>query len=603
MGFDPTLSFYGLQGTQSLTIPVPPGMVPSELRAVVEMPPDIRAGSIAAIQDNRTISRVELPGPDQSPIAIPLAGTEVRDNAVTVQLRVYLVAPEGFCAADPSIPLRLNNTTISFAGTELPPTTVADFLPPILQKLTLFLPRMPSQAESDAVVRLTAAVVAHYGKQYTDVTVAALADSANTPPAPSQPLERQIVVREGPASGLTLRGAAGVPSLLISGPGNELANQSRLLSSNLSGLALSSKAVVGPLNNSAQLPPDWTTLRELGQPGVNATALANPIVTIGLDQTRVGRTAHNVRVHLRGSYTPLPSSLNGQVVVSVGADTVDRWAADPSGSIDRWVDVPDRVLLRYTNLGVAINAAGNTGRCGEFQPITLTIDGDSVVQTTAATPPVPRGFQSLPQALMPRVQVGIGPEKTDGAFADTVRAVAVLEGLQRLSALPIDTAVMPLQKAIDSVNPSVLISADSWDHPDITLPVASKGGGTLSVAAIDGDGAPATLTLAPGLLFGSLQTVFDGKRSLLIATSNGAPAQLDGLLTWLNTDPRHWSRLSGDAVIAPPGRDPLVVGAQPPRAEVAKGSDDSLVWWVGAGIVAFVAIGSGLIFLRSRQRT
>lgn len=52
----------------------------------------------------------------------------------------------------------------------------------------------------------------------------------------------------------------------------------------------------------------------------------------------------------------------------------------------------------------------------------------------------------MPQSLMPRVQVGIGSD----VFADTVRAVYIIVGMQRLSALPLDTAVMPLQAAIDS---------------------------------------------------------------------------------------------------------------------------------------------------------
>src|SRR5439155_19593691 len=140
-----------------------------------------------------------------------------------------------------------------------------------------------------------------------------------------------------------------------------------------------------------------------------------------------------------GSYTPLPSSVGGQVVAAVGGATINSWPADSTGIIDRWVDIPDRLLQRYINLGVAINITGNTGRCGEFQPITLTIDGDSPVQSSLAKPPVPKGFQALPQALMPRVQIG-----TSDKFDDTRRAVAILVGLQRLSARPIDTVVPSL---------------------------------------------------------------------------------------------------------------------------------------------------------------
>jgi hypothetical protein len=246
---------------------------------------------------------------------------------------------------------------------------------------------------------------------------------------------------------------------------------------------------------------------------VNATAM-KPQVSVGLDQTRIGRPVKGVRVNLKGSYTLLPSSVGGQVVVSVGGQTVDRWPIDSTGEIDRWIDVADSGLQRYTNLDVAVDISGNTGRCGEFQPVTLTIDGATTVDSSAAEPPAPLGFQSLPQALMPRLQIGIGND----AFADTQRAAGVVEGLQRLSALPIDTEVVALSDAMGSQVPAVLISADSWDERRLALPVSSAADGELEVARLDGQ--PTTLRLDPGLRFGSLQTVYDADRTVLIATSN-----------------------------------------------------------------------------------
>jgi hypothetical protein len=599
LGSSPTMSFYGVQGTESLTIPAPPGLLPAELTAIVEIPVNLRAGTVTVTQDERTISRVPLPDGDRVPITIPLAGVVVVDNAVTLVIRSYLVPEDGYCL-EPTNPLRFTDTAIRYDGAEIPPTVVADFLPPILRKLTILIPARPLFIESDAALRLATAVAAHYGKQNPEIALVQLADGQDGPSEPSEPMERQIVIREGPEVTVGLRGEGGVPSLLISGPPNQLVNQSRLLSSGVSRLAVSSRAVVGPLKSAPQLPADMTTIRQLGQPGVNATALS-PQVSIGLDQTRLGRSVRNVRVHLRGSYTPLPTSVGGSVVSAINGETIDQWPTDGTGVIDRWVDVPDRLLQRYTNLGVAINIAGDVGRCGEFQPITLTIDGDSPVQTTRADPPVVVGFQSAPQALMPRMEVGVGHD----VFADTRRALSVVVGLQRMSALPIDTAVMPLQQAMDSPNPALLISAEGWSDPRITLPVSANGSGELKVAGIDGPTDETTLTLDPGQRLGSLQVVLDGPRTLLIATSNGAPAQLDGLLAWLDTIPVRWSRLNGTAVLAPMGIDPVTVGADEPQQPVASDKDgDGLpYWWFGAGIIAVVAVGGGLFWWRIRQKT
>ncbi|MCV7168876.1 hypothetical protein H7I41_02940 [Mycobacterium manitobense] len=602
VGADPVVAFYGTQGISSLTIPVPPGLVPASMDVTVEIPVNVAAGTLTATQENRTLSRVGLPMVDRAPISIPLAGAAVVDNAVTVTLRSYLTPTGDYCL-DPSNPLRLVDAAVRYEGTEAPPRTVADFLPPILRRLDLFVPETPSRVESDAALRIATAVVARYGKQNTEVSVTALADGQDAPPGPSQPLQRQVVIREGADAGVSLLGTVGVPSLLISGQAGELTNQARLLSSDVNRLALSSKAVVGPVQSSPVLASDSTTLRRLGQPGVNATGLS-PQVSLGLDQTRLGRSARNVRVHLQGSYTPLPSQIGGQLVVAIGAETLDSWTADSTGRIDRWIDVPDQLLERYTNLGVTLDISGNVGRCGEFQPITLTIDGDSEIRSERAAPPLPGGFQALPQALMPRVEVGIGED-----FADTRRAVAILVGLQRLSGLPVDTAVTSVAEAAASPNPAVLIDAGGWTDDRIALPVAADADGELNIQNAGGAGESGTLTVTPAPAFGSLQTTYAGNRTVLVATSDNAPGELDRLLDWLSADVDRWSRLTGNALIAVPGEPPVTVaagdGAPDVAAAPAEEGGPGSRWVIGAAVVAVavLGVGVGLIWLlRKRSR-
>ena len=601
LGANSTIAFYGQQGSETINLPVSPGLVPDVLTATVELPVNVRSASITVSQDDRTISRVNAPTEFGAPVVIPLAGVQIRDNAVKLVLRAYLLPVEGYCL-NPTNPLRLANVAVRYSGTELPPSTVAEFLPPILDKLTVFVPESPTQSESDAALRVATAVVGRYGTARTEVQLLRLREQVSIPPAPSQPLERQIVIREGPDTGVGLQGAPGVPFLLISGSAADVSNESRLIFSNVSQLAIGSKAVVGPLKSSPQLPADSVTIRELGQPGVNASALS-PQVNVPVDQTRLGRSAHDVRVHLIGSYTPLPGSVNGQIVVAVGGDTVARWPADGSGEINRWVDVPDRVLQRYTNLGVAVNISGNTGGCGEFQPITLTIDGATAVSSSHASPPVPGGLQSMPQSFMPRVQVGLSNTSGPGAFADTSRAVAIMSGLQRLSALPLDTAVMPIDQALNSANPAVVIAADGWKNERVKLPVSVEGG-EITVGGNDPSGAAVTLTLQPTVRFASLQTVVDGDRSLLVATSNGAAGELDRMLAWLNADgaATRWSRLSGTTVIGSPGRDPLTINTAASPAQQHGENGGSGLWWWAAVAAAGTAVALGLVLIITRRR-
>ncbi|MDV3127576.1 hypothetical protein M1247_21800 [Mycobacterium sp. 21AC1] len=603
LGSSSYLGFYGQQAQQTITLPVQPGLVPTEITATVWPPADVRAATLTVTQEDAVISRVELPTTGPAPISIPLPRVQIVENSVSLTMTVNLLPLNGYCL-DPNNPLRLTDATMRFDGTERPPTTVADFLPPVLRKLSIFIPTNPSQAESDTAVKLTDAIVAHYGHQYTEVSLGRLDDGQTTPPGPSLPLERQIVVKESPDKGLTLQRTNGVGSLLISGPPAELANQSRLLSSDISRLALSSGAVAGPLHSTPQLPGDMTTIRKLGQPGVNSSSLS-PEVYIGLDQTRLGRSAHHVRVHLRGSYTPLPDTVNGQLVASVGGQTVDRWTTEDNGVIDRWVDVPDDLLQRYTTLAVKVDITGNTGGCGEFQPITLTIDGETDVETKLAKPPVPPGFQSMPQSLMPKVQIGVAIENGTADFDDTARAIAIVTGLQRVSALPFDTSVAPIQEVLESRNtPAIIIAADGWNHPDIKLPVTIGGDQVQTITGFDDDGNPTDLTLEPSLQLGALQTVFDGDRSLLVATSTNAPERLDALINWLNADIQRWALLDGIAILSPPDRTPVTVAA--PDNQAASGDSEAgsaqTLLFVGAGVAVLAALGGALLLLRARRR-
>lgn len=611
LGSSSTLEFWGLTNNVPLTLPVLHGLTPTALNATVELPINLRSGLITVTQGDRTIARVNLPTTDQAPIVIPLTGAEVIDNFLSVTVRTYLVPLDGFCLY-PESPLRLANGTVTYTGAELPPTTVAHFLPPVLRKLTIYLPQSPSTAESDTAIRLATSTASHYGKQAPEIVVVPLQEGQAAPPTPPAPLERQVVVKEGPDNGLSLQGATGVPWLLVSGPlGQTDESNTAVLFSDLSELAFSSRAAVESLKPKVQLPADAATLRELGRPFINATSL-QPRVSIGVDQTRFGRSIRGVRVHLLGSYTPTPNNIAGRIAVTIGPETIDHWPTDGQGSIDRWIDVPDRLLQRYTNIELVLDVASNVGHCGDFytagpgnQLLTLNINGDSTIQSSGATPPTPDGLQSVPQTLMPRVQVGIA----EHSLIDTVRALDILVGLQRMSALPIDTTVTGVKQAVDSSNPALLISADGWNQSDVTLPVAAGPSGPITVNAVGSGDKPTKLTLDPMLRFASLQTVFNRGRTLLIATSNGAPGQLDELIRWLKGDDnKHWQRLKGVAVVSVPGQDPVTVDHPPlPAGAAAAGSgshsDLDWLWWFGAGWVAVAIVGAGVILWRVRRES
>ena len=241
LGQGPTLTFYGASDTTATTLsfPVPQGLAPVSLNAILQLPVNLRSGNLTVTQNDRPISRIDLPLTDQVPVVIPLVGAEVSGDYLTVTLTMTAIPVDQYCW-NPLYPLRLINSSVTFSGTEPIPTTVAGFVPPVLRQLTIAVPTRPSQAESNAAVQLAAAMVNKYGGQNTNVFVTPLPEGATSLPAPSLPLERQVIIKEGPNKGLSLQGP-GIPSLLVSGQGDELTNQARLLVDESLRYALSPK--------------------------------------------------------------------------------------------------------------------------------------------------------------------------------------------------------------------------------------------------------------------------------------------------------------------------------------------------------------------------
>jgi len=599
-----TLWFYGNTSQTTLSFPVAPGLRPATLNATLNLPFAMRSGTLSVTQDDRLVSKVALPLTDFAPVVIPLDSVEVVDDSATVTLKLTGLAEEGYCL-DEENPVGLVNGSITYTGTVSPPSTVADFLPPVLRTVTIGLPDTPTQAESDTAVQLAAALQARYRAQAPQINVVPLPADATTVGGPAQPLERRIVVKEGAEEGLSLAGGDD-PQLLISGPPDQLTNQARLLTDSSLDMAVSTSAVAGELRPEPAPPGDSATLAQLGTTNLSNIGVA-PQVSIALDQTRFGHATQEFRLHLLGTHTPVPPEVGAQMTASVDGQIIDTWQAGADGNIDRWVDVPGRLVARYTSVVVGLDTSGYIGRCNDFRPITLTIAGSTVVESTPAAPPLSAGFAALPQALMPRMAVGINPD----SFVDTARAVQIVLGLQRLSVVPLQTEVTSLQQAIDGDGPAVLVSADGWTDPSIQLPVRSDGQ-QLTLTGFDDD-RETTLTLDPGIRFGSLQTVSEGQRPLLIATSNGVAAQLDELLRWLNDDPRGWSRLRGNAVVAIEGAEPQLVPGRntlsvygPPTAtstdDQEQGGEGVPTWWIAGGVVAAAAIGIAAYWLGTRRR-
>ncbi|MFE3195391.1 hypothetical protein ACFXHA_40760 [Nocardia sp. NPDC059240] len=603
LGLGKSLQFPGREHEVTLTLPLLPGLAPTAITGTVQLPPTLARGTLEARSDQRLLDRVGLPQDPRAPIRISLAGAKLQGSAVSVALTSALLPEAGICPEDwQGQPLTLTDAAVIYSGEEAQPTTVAEFLPPVLNKLTVYTPATPSTTESAAVLSLTTAVTARYANAPVTVDIRPIASGATPPDHPPAFLERQIVVREDADAGVRLTAGA-APVVTVSGDAKALPTQMRLLTSDLAKAALGTSATALGLPAAPQLAPETTTLAELGQNRLSATAIGYVRIDFAVDMTRLGRSSKNVRINLYGNHTPLPDTLNGQLAVTVGDRQLAAWPVTSSGHFDQWVDIPNALLTRFTTVSVTLQQAGLTHGCGLEQPVTLTIDPDGVVRSDPATPPVPGGLGAVPQALLPRVQIGL---KTPG-FADTVRAAQVLIAVQRLTSVPLRPELVSFDDAVRSTLPAVLIAADGDVPQSITLPL-SRSGETLTVYGDDAE-LETKIDLRPPLNFGSLQATWTGKRVVVVATSTAAPQNLDRLLTWLIADPDRSFRLAGPVLLQVGDRDPELFDplAGSPEAEAAaKVTDTEIplarrIALAGGIALAVGALGAIAILLQRRR--
>ena len=336
LGSAPDLLFYGQIGTVVLTIPVPAGMTPASLNLTIGIPVYVRSASLTISQDNRLLTQVELP-PAGGPLAIPSPGSG-GGNAVTLLLRSFTPL-DGYCL-DPTNPHRLANSAVSPASSAHRPwsrTSAADPAPSwtsVGQKPTLNEPTRWSGSPPRSRR-------AHGGPE---PGIAVLPWPTGRCPCPGwrSRTGRQIVVAGGPTPAISLYGP-GPPALLITGPANELTNQTRLITGAIARYALGSRQFPdrwGPPTNAGQR----TTIRRLGQPGVNASAL-NPRSASAWTRpgwaNRCRRPGASDRVP-----TPAAERIGGQVVHRSAPRRSRAGPADPDGLVDRWVDIPNEMLQR-----------------------------------------------------------------------------------------------------------------------------------------------------------------------------------------------------------------------------------------------------------------
>ncbi|QGU08010.1 hypothetical protein COCCU_10455 [Corynebacterium occultum] len=610
---DPTLSFNSLGlgeiadfpgriATVELVIPVPEGTSPVVLNGQFQIPAEYSGGRIEVYAEGELLGIQELDldradedDPGSVTVELPIAGVPVDQGVASIQVRSFLdPLIEDWCTWDDGLfQPQLRDATVEFFGQTRHPESVADFLPQVMEKLSIYLPAEPDEAEAAAAFEVTTAMSQRYRSQAPEIEVLALPAGSAQPSALAGDFERQIVIiaEDKPEVSVGQSGAEGV-HLRLAGEDLALLDQARLLSTELLELADEENATVENLVEAPDLAPAATTVQELGNYRLAGEGLARTQVSIGLDRSRLGSFPGDLELKLQGSYTPLPEANAGQVLYRVGETILDQHPMDDSGIIDRDILIPRDLLGRFSQLDVEVLSTG-TVDCGHTQPIRLRIDGTSEISTDLVDIPKSVGFLALPQALLPRVDVALA----DITLAEVQRTVRILNGIQSLSGSRLRPELVSWEEALAGQRPALLIDTTGQRFTELDLPVR-KEGEVLKVAGGEGE-----LRLAEKD-FASLQTSWDaeGSRMIIAAGSTAAPELLDQTLNWLEAQPRRWSQLQGQALVTFAGSEPVdVLGA----AQSDPGQDRSAHRWgwiLGGIFLLLILVGAVVLMLRSRAQ-
>lgn len=598
LGVAEVLEFRDRSAEVAVPIPVPPGLVPWTLSTTVQIPVDLEHGHLEAWSGDLLLDRIDLGGREESVrLNIPLEGGRVSRGVLDLTLRTVLTSLGEACPDWTERGLTLRNSVVDFEGEPEPPAVLADFVPPVLERLEIYLPDEPTIAESEAAAQLATTAATAFGPRGFEVEVLPASGPRSTS---DSRFIRRVEIRESDQTRIELTDDA-VPTAVILGDSTTLARQTRSVSSDLWSLAVSDSASLdSPLPAPRALATEGT-LDEFGIGSRSARSVGSVTAGFGLDQTSLAMVTGDVSIDLLGSYSPPPSDRSGLIVVSAGQTVLDSWTADQSGVIERSVEIPAGVLGRYTDITVSLQTAGAGAACGVLQPLTMLIDGSSRVRLSEPASPAPAGFDSLPQALMPRLQVATA----NGSVADTARAVTILAELQALSASPLMPEWVDMQTPLDGDVPGLLVTSDPAPA-ELDLPLTLASGRTLEVVGAD-DGEPATLRFYEDVDFASMQVVEDGDRALLVASTSSGSDELDRTLEWLNAEPGRWSALGGNVLFTAPDREPLelstaeAVEVEPTDTE---GTDGVLrtVLLIGLAVTVVGAGIAGLVWAVTRRR-
>lgn len=604
LGLATPVPLVGVSASTSVFLPVPEGLTPTSLAGVLVGAPGTPAGDVVFSSAGHRLAAVHLANEGAggtTPFSVPLDGVIAVNGQLRIDIEASLPLIDAYCQGQFLIPeVDLDSLAVTYGGRATSPATIATFLPPFLATLRVWVPAAPTGAVAEGAIDIADQVVARYGAAQVRIEVKPL--SSDLPdPGPFDPLSRDIVF-SGPsatAGAQLVSSPAGAPLLAIAGDGDPLRHQVDVIVSELVKLVASDHVTAGGQFIPRRIPAPEQRFTELGlaSPAVHGQAEGSLRLTVKFSQADFGHMIDWVRLHVSGTYTPVPVGAAANLNVFFNGQLVASELAGRSGSFHVAPVIPVKRLSRDNTVEVRFQYIPADGVCSRFSvPVEVQLSADASVETRAGAS-LPIGFQRLPQALLPGTDCAVDVLSPDRLAA----AVKLFAGLQRLTRTPLAPRVIPFDQVVNGARPAVLLTADPGSvaplHPIVDL------GAPAPELDIDAKGGQIGSGTAPAVA----QVFVQHGRHLLIAETRPEAASSLGPLVDALTAVPGIGRWTHDVVVLGPGGHADEVAVRDtvrPPAPAVSNPPIRIRWWEWPALACLpLVVAAGvwrLILLRRR---
>ena len=471
-------------GDAYFTLYVPAGTTPVEFTATLLIRGPV-TGGIATITTPTNVFPENLTTNNgTSRFSAPLTTKDVQNGTVSIHVHIDLnlnskyLNPNG-CTAANSIDAQIQSANGLLSGALQSPATPADFWPPQLKRVVIWVPTIAKLSLLDArdaalaSMQVTATIAQQYGAS-TQVSI-----SQGSPPIqPISPLIRNVVIDVTPRStpgSISVRKVGTAPVLTIAGQGETLVAEARAIGVGELALATAenatnvkgSKLTTDPLkvtvagNGTREI-----TFAQLGSQ-TSIEGLGSVDVTQFLSQAQFGEPIRSLQLRLQANYTPPPVGGVATFSVLIGGYIVASQRLGTAGSLVMNANVPPSILNRTQSVDLRLDYSPPGGFChAGLVPVQVTINPSSGFAATPGQTLAP-GFARSPQDVAPGINVDI-VKMNDTNLIDACELVTSLA--QVLPYIPVVNALSNNQMTVGHAS-EVVVGATRANSIALKAPV------------------------------------------------------------------------------------------------------------------------------------